>query len=492
MTQHAGCIMRSMIAVWDLKSQFEKYRGQDVHDCMVVEFLLNEGRMLHSKDEVLKANKVKTLEQLAQKQLEKFKERPKLWSLFAEVEMPFIKVLWQMEQNGIRLDVDRLEQLGKELDLNIEKLGVNLKKEMGEDINLNSAIQVGNFLAEKVGVPLSKTKTGRFATNEGEMAKFALSFPIVGQLLEYRGLAKLRSTYVDSLISKVGEDGRVHTTYSQVAVNTGRLASFNPNLQNIPVTSEYGVKIKSCFVADTDKTLISFDYSQQELRVLAHLSGEDTLIKAFQDGRDVHTITASQLFGVSYGDVTKEQRMIGKTINFGIIYGMSSYGMSQGLTIPVEDAQKFIDAFYKTYPKIHAFYEEYIKNGKINSYVETLLGRRRYVYEFPDKKFVDNSMRRVLMNYPIQGSAADLMRKAMVMIQEDILDQDPSIKLLLQIHDDLVFEVPDPSTSSGQDHFKTREFIERIKRIMCDIYPLAVPVVVDAKVGKRWGEMKKL
>lgn len=473
-----------MIAVWDLKSQFEKYQGQDVHDCMVAEFLLNEGRMLHSEESVLKANGVKSLDELAKLQIKKFEDLPKLKALFEEVEMPFIKVLWQMERNGISLDTARLEQLGKELDQDIEKLVAELKREMGDDLNFNSAIQVGNFLAEKMGVPLSKTKTGRFATNESEMAKFAGDFPIVRQLLDYRGLTKLRSTYVDSLISKVGEDGRVHTTYSQVAVNTGRLASFNPNLQNIPVTSVYGVKIKSCFVADTDKTFISFDFSQQELRVLAHLSGEDTLIKAFQEGRDVHSITASQIFGVSYGDVTKEQRMVGKTINFGIIYGMSSYGMSQGLTIPVEDAQKFIDTFYKTYPKIHTFYEEYIKNGKINSFVETLLGRRRYVFEFPDKKLVDNSMRRALMNYPIQGSAADLMRKAMVMIQKDILDQDPAIKLLLQIHDDLVFEVP--------NNIDQKEFIEKVRRIMCDIFPLAVPVVVDAKVGSRWGEMEKV
>jgi len=471
-----------MTAVWDLKSQFEKYQGKEVFDCMVAEFLLTDGKTLSTEEEVLASYKATSLEQLAELQKKKFEELPELWDLFIKVEMPFIKVLWQMEQAGIELDVKKLADLGLEIDEAIATLDADIKKEMGNDINLNSPIQIGNYLAEKVGVPLAKTKTGRYATNESEIAKFAADFPIIQKFLNFRELSKLRSTYVESLISKVGEDGRVHTTYSQVAVSTGRLASFNPNLQNIPVTSEYGVKIKSCFVAAKGKTLISFDYSQQELRVLAHLSGEDTLIKAFQEGRDVHKITASKLFGVAYEDVVKDQRVVAKTINFGIIYGMSSFGMSQGLTIPVDEAQKFIDAFYESYPKIKSYYDTYLNKGRVDGYVKTILGRRRYVFEYPGQKFFDNSMKRVLMNYPIQGSAADLMRKAMIEIDREILQKNSEIKLLLQIHDDLVFEAP---IELAKD-----ELIEKIRRIMCDVYPLLVPIEVGIKIGKSWGEMK--
>ncbi len=473
------------VAVWNLKSQLEKYKDQDVFDCLVAEFLLSDGRMVHSEEEILKKYSVKNLEELAKKQSEKLKDLPELHTLFLDVEMPLIPVLKNMEDTGITLDVDCLRKVGEEIEKAIIASVDDIKKEVGFEINLNSSVQVGNFLAEKAGVPLKKTKTGRYATNEQELSQFAPNFPIIKKLLTYRELSKLRSTYVESLVTKVDEKGRIHTTYNQVAVSTGRLSSTNPNLQNIPVTSEFGLKIKSCFVASKGKTFLSFDYSQQELRILAHLTGEEKLIQAFREKRDVHTTTASQLFSVKYEDVTKDQRMVAKTVNFGIIYGMSSYGMSSGLTIPVEEAQTFIDTFYATYPAIRTYYDNYIRQGKIDGYVETLLGRRRYVYEYPGQKFVDNGMRRVLMNYPIQGTAADLMRMAMVAIQKDVLDQDSSIKMLLQIHDDLVFEVPDNPE-------KIDEVIEKVRKIMCTVYPLKVPIEVDVKKGKKWGEMEKI
>ena len=399
--------------------------------------------------------------------------------------MPLISVLGKMEQRGITLDTTCLKEVGEEIEKTIQSLEEIIKKEVGYEINLNSSVQVGNFLSEKIGVPLKKTKTGRYATNEQELSQHALQFPIIQRLLQYRELSKLRSTYVESLIGKVDEHSRVHTTYNQVAVSTGRLSSSNPNLQNIPVTSEYGRKIKSCFVAGEGKVLLSFDYSQQELRILAHLTGEEKLITAFKEGRDVHKTTASQLFSVPYEKVTKDQRVVAKTINFGIIYGMSSYGMSMGLTIPVDEAQAFIDTFYANYPAIRTYYEEYLKQGRINGFVETLLGRRRYVFEYPGQKFIDNGMKRVLMNYPIQGTAADLMKMAMVEIQKEILDNDQTISLLLQIHDDLVFEVPD-------DQKKIGEFVKKIKNIMCSIYPLSVPIDVDVKMGKKWGELREV
>lgn len=470
-------------AVWDLKSQFEKYKGSEVFDCMVAEFLLTDGRFVPTLDETLQRYKVESLEELAEKQKTGLSEFPKLQSLFKDIEMPLISVLWQMEKEGITLDTNCLKKVGDEINAAIIDVEDTIKKEVGFDINLNSSMQVGNFLAEKAMVPLGKTKTGRYATSEGELAQFASGFPIIKQLLEHRMLSKLRSTYVESLIGKVDKNSRIHTTYNQVLVSTGRLSSSNPNLQNIPVTSAFGQKIKSCFVAAKGKTLVSFDYSQQELRILAHLTGEEKLIKAFREGRDVHTTTAGLLFKVSYDEVTKIQRMAAKTINFGIIYGMGSYGMSQNLQIPVEEAQLFINTFYETYPKIKMYYDQYLKQGAIEGFVETLLGRRRYVFEYPKQKVIDNGMRRVLMNYPIQGSAADLMKMAMVRIQKEILANDPSVKLLLQIHDDLVFEVKN-------DKRIIDILVLKVRDIMCNIFLLAVPIEVDIKIGKNWGEMQ--
>lgn len=471
--------------VWDLKSHLPEYLGIDVFDTMIAEFLLSYGRFAHSEEDTLKKRKVSSIEDLAKLQQEKFSALPKLHQLFSEIEMPLAKILWQMEQNGITLDTKRLGKVGEELDGAITSLEETIRKEMGSDINLNSSVQLGNFLAEKAGVPLAKTKTGRYATNEQELTQYKDLYPIISHLVSYRELAKLRSTYVNSLIDKVDKNGRIHTTYHQVAVNTGRLASTNPNMQNIPTASDFGVKIKSCFVAPKDRTFLSFDYSQQELRILAHLTQEPKLLEAFRNNQDVHKITASKIFSVTYEEVTKQQRGVAKTINFGIVYGMSSFGLSSSLRIPVEEAGTFIKAFYDTYPQIRAYYDEYLKQGKVDGYVETLLGRRRYVFEYPGQKFIDNNLRRVLINYPVQGSAADLMKKAMAQIQKEILDKDPTIKMLLQIHDDLVFEV-------NEDPKNIEETVSQIREIMCNIYPLSVPMEVDAKRGKSWGEMMKI
>ncbi len=472
-------------AVWDLKSQFESYKNIQVFDCLLAEFLLSEGRFVPEQEKLFQTYKVTTLDELADKQLEKFNELPALYSLFTTIEQPLSTVLYTMEKTGISLDTQRLQAVGEEINQAANNLETDLKKDVGYEINLNSSIQVGEFLAEKLLVPLSKTKTGRYATNESEISQYADQYPFIQKLLSFRELSKLRSTYVDSLISKVDDQGRVHTTYGQTSASTGRLSSTNPNLQNIPVSSVFGQKIKGCFVASPGHVLLSFDYSQQELRILAHLTGEEKLIHAFQNKRDIHTTTASQIFHVAYEAVTKEQRMIAKTINFGIVYGMSSYGMSAQLHIPVEEAQHFIDTFNATYPNIQKYYESYLKEGKVNRYVETILGRRRYVFEYPGQKFIDNAMRRVLINYPIQGSAADLMKKAMIQIHKEIIETDKTVKLLLQIHDDLVFEVPN-------DPKKIQEMSEKIREIMCNIYPLAVPVEVDVKMGKNWGEMKSI
>ncbi len=472
-------------AIWDVKSAGEYPREEPVFDCMIAEYLLSEGRGKLSEEQALLNYGVSDLMELAEKQKLKFAELPALFSLFTTIELPLISVLMKMEKTGIMVDVARLSKIGLEIDQAIAVCEDELKQVTGSDLNLNSPVQLGTFLVDKIGVPLSKTKTGRYATNEGELEQYAPQFPVLQQILTYRGLTKLRSTYVDSLIQKTGEDKRIHTTYSQVAASTGRLASSNPNLQNIPVLSDFGQKIKDCFIASPGKVLVSFDYSQQELRILAHLSREEKLIDAFTQKRDIHATTASQIFHCAYEAVTKQQRSIAKTINFGIIYGMGSYGMSMSLGIPVEEAQKFITSFYATYPNIRTYFDGYLKNGKINKYVETLLGRRRYVFEYPKQTFLDNAMRRVLINFPIQGSAADLMRKTMVEIYRDILEQDKSCALLLQIHDDLVFEMDDDSQ-------KVSALISKIREKMCTVYPLVVPLEVEVKVGRSWGAMTRV
>jgi DNA polymerase-1 len=465
--------------VWDSKSS----NNLDTNfDCYIAEALLSEGRYISTLENTLTKYQAATIDDLAVKQQDRLKELPKLAKLFYEIEMPLIKVLWQMEQKGILLDTNQLAKVGQNIDHLIDQVQKEISRETG-DININSSVQLGNFLAEKSGIPLGKTKTGKYATNESELTKFKDQFPIIVRLLTYRELTKLRSTYIETLIKKADQEGRVHTTYNQIFVNTGRIASSNPNLQNIPVTSEIGQQIKSCFKASSGHVLVSFDYSQQELRVLAHLTQEKALINAFENNKDVHILTASKLFNSQYEQVSKQQRAVGKTINFGIIYGMSSYGMSEGLHIPREDAEQFIRQFYLSYPNIKSYFDNYLKNAAVNGFVETMLGRRRYVFEYPKQKFIDNSLRRVLLNYPIQGTAADLMKKSMVDINAKILTKHPEVSLLLTIHDDLVFEIPENDNLS--------KIIKEIQTVLCTVYPLSVPLEVDVKTGRRWGDLQK-
>lgn len=471
------------VAVWDYKGQYKTHAKSEVFDTLLAEYLLVEGRQIPKLDETLQKYKVKTIEELAAKQLVLLTDRPKLLDILTDIEIPLIPILCEMELNGIIVDRKQLIQFKTDLEEIIAKTKTELQKELGTTINLSSPAQIGAFLAEKSGVPLSRTKTGQYATNENELLKHKASFPVIEHLLTYREITKLYSTYTDGLLDKMDSEDKIHTTYNLVGISTGRLSSTNPNLQNIPVASELGRHIKSCFTASPGWSLISFDYSQQELRILAHLSEEDKLIEAFASNRDVHRTTASQLFDVEYDDVTTEQRYIAKTINFGIIYGMSSYGMSEGLQIPREDADAFIKNFYQTFPKIKTYYDTYLHNAKRDGYVETLLGRRRFVFNYPGQKFIDNATKRVLMNYPIQGTAAELMKMAMIIVYNNIVIDNPDLRLLLQIHDELVFEVKDTDEQSLE------RSIQDIKNCMTTVYPLKVPMEIGVKTGLRWGDL---
>lgn len=472
--------------VWDWKTTYNNEPPAEIFDCLIAEFLLNEGRSTPDLQKTLESYKTDTVEALGKKQQELLADLPKLDFFLKHLEIPLIPILISMENTGIELDCNLLKAVGVDIDHALVSIKDKIVHAVGTEINISSPAQMGAFLAEKEGVPLSKTKTGQYATNEQELLKYKDQFPLIETLLKYRELTKIKSTYIDSLITKVDEKSRIHTTYSTIGVNTGRLSSSNPNLQNIPVASEQGRKIKECFVASKGKILLSFDYSQQELRVLAHLSQEDKLIEAFNKNMDIHSLTAAQLFKVDYGDVTREQRYVAKTINFGIVYGMSSYGMSEGLQIPLVDAEKFIKEFYGTYPKIKSYYDTYLKNAQTHKYAETLMGRRRYVFAYPGQKFMDNATRRVLMNYPIQGSAAELTKMAMIKLQKEFLSKRSDVKLLLQIHDELVFEMDETSEAS------LKETVRKIKEIMTDVYPLLVPVEAGVKVGKSWGGLTPL
>jgi len=473
-----------MKAVWDAKAQHIAYTSE-LFDSLIAESLLSDGRYIPQLGAALLKYKVDSIDELAKKQKKLLTQNPQLQYLFEHIEMPLVEVLSDMEKIGILIDRKCLKEVKEELQKASEDLKKTILEKVDYEINLSSPAQVGLYLAEKENVPLPKTKSGQYATGELELLKFKKDFPIIEKILKFREISKLISTYTDTLSEKADKKGRIHTTYSQESVNTGRLSSSNPNLQNIPVGSEYGLKIKSCFVAEKGFTLISFDYSQQELRILAHLTGEEKLIKAFKENRDVHKMTASQLFSTPYDKVTKSERNAAKTINFGIIYGMSSYGLSEGLRIPVEEASQFITNFYANFPKIKLFYDSYMKKGWNDDAVMTLLGRRRFVKAFPSQKFIDNSTKRVLMNYPIQGTAAELMKLAMVKVWKEEVKNDPGSRLLLQIHDDLVFEMKD-----DPNYLKPK--VKNIKEIMQTIYPLSVPVEVDVKIGKKWGELEEL
>jgi DNA polymerase I len=472
------------IAVWEIKSQYETYADQEVFDCLLAEYVLSEGRYPLKLPDTLEHYGVATIDELATKQRYALEQHPQLHALFHDVEMPLAKVLWQMERNGISLDQLSLTNLGQEITKRTTACVAEIQKLLKANINLSSPSQVGNILVAQFKVPLPKTPSGQYATGEQVLQQFQNDFPIIQHILQYRELTKLQNTYVTGLLKKVGPDGKIHTTYNQSAVITGRLSSSNPNLQNIPATSDLGKQIKACFVAPPQRTLVAFDYSQQELRILAHMSQDKTLIDAFNQGKDIHKVTASQIFKVSYDEVTQKQRSAAKTINFGIVYGMGSFGLSQQLKISVEEASTFIDQFYTTFPGIKQFFDQLLTQGRKQNYITTILGRRRFVFQEGARSFIDHNVRRELINFPIQGSAADFIKKSMVQINQHVLTKQENIAMLLQIHDELVFEM---DQANQETMHKT---ILDIHKIMSTIYQLAVPMDVDIKIGERWGNMQ--
>jgi DNA polymerase-1 len=416
--------------------------------------------------------------------LEKDLSAKGLDELFCKVEMPLVKVLADMEIAGIAVDTDYLAELSGEMEKKLERLTKKIFEIAGEEFNINSPKQLSAILFEKLGLPVIKrTKTG-VSTDEEVLTKLAASHKLPHALLEFRELSKLKSTYVDSLPGLINpKTGRIHTSFNQTVTATGRLSSSGPNLQNIPIKTEEGRKIRKAFVPGKGNLLLSADYSQIELRILAHLSGDRHLVKAFKDGLDIHAFTAALVFGVDEKDVTSEMRAMAKTVNFGIVYGMSPYGLSQSLNIDVSKAKDFIDAYFGRYPHVREYLEAMIAEARKQGYVTTILGRRRYI---PEINSADVRIRqfaeRTALNTPIQGSAADVIKIAMIAIDEKLAKSKLRTKMILQVHDELVFDVPKDEL---EDAYKI------VKHGMEKVIELKVPVDAHIEVGKNWLEGEK-
>lgn len=405
--------------------------------------------------------------------------------LFDEIEVPLVQVLADMEREGVRLDTNFLKGLSAEMAIEIKEIEQKIYETAGEKFNLASPKQLGDILFDKMKLgdgKQKKTKTGQYATGEEVLSYLALSSPFVKDILEWRQLVKLQSTYVDALPQQVcAATGRVHTDYMQAVAATGRLASNNPNLQNIPIRTERGRQIRRAFVPRNEEfVLLSADYSQIELRIIAALSGEPNMIQSFKNGEDIHRSTAAKVFNVPAEEVTREQRSNAKTVNFGIIYGVSAFGLSNQTSLSRSEAKALIDAYYETYPRLKAYMSEQVEFARENGYTQTVSGRRRYLKDINSANaVVRGAAERNAVNAPIQGSAADIIKIAMINIHKKLKNENWKSKMLLQVHDELVFDV----------HLSEVEKIKPlIKYEMESAFALAVPLEVEMGTGQNWLE----
>ncbi|MBC3756850.1 DNA polymerase I [Hyunsoonleella sp. SJ7] len=404
--------------------------------------------------------------------------------LFDDIEVPLLRVLADMELEGINLDKGFLNSLSEELEKDIAELESKIYKEAGETFNIASPKQLGEILFDKMKLvdKPKKTKTGQYSTAEDVLSYLAKDHKIIQNILDFRGLSKLKSTYVDALPTQVLEQtGRVHTDYMQTVAATGRLSSNNPNLQNIPIRTERGRQVRKAFIPrNEDYTLLAADYSQIELRIIAALSKEETMISAFKNGEDIHASTASKVFNVPIDEVTREQRSNAKTVNFGIIYGVSAFGLSNQTDLSRTEAKELIDTYYATYPKLRNFIHDQVDFARDNGYVQTVLGRRRYLKDINSRNaVVRGAAERNAVNAPIQGSAADIIKIAMINIHKKLSEGNFKTKMLLQVHDELVFDVYKPELEDIKSLVKTE---------MESAYQLEVPLDVDLDIGDNWLE----
>lgn len=426
--------------------------------------------------------KAKFIYDTRNKLLEKLEKNEEL-ELFQNIEMPLSRVLADMELTGIKVDVDYLDKVASELKSQMDIIEKEIYELAGVTFNIMSPAQLSKVLFETLEIPYPKrTKDGKYSTSKDILDKIRFVHPIVDKILEYRTLAKLYTNYAVGLKSEVREDGRIHTIFTQTLTRTGRLSSISPNLQNIPARAEYSKLIRKAFIPDDNSKLLSSDYSQVELRIFAHMSKAENLIQAFVDGKDIHTKTASDIFHVPMCEVTKDMRRTAKAVNFGILYGISSFGLSEDLGIDIATAKKFIDNYLETYPGISEYMEEEKKKAYEFGYVTTLMNRRRVIEELKNKNYmIRSSGERMALNTPIQGTAADILKKAMVEIYEEFNKRGLKSKMLIQVHDELVFNVLNDELD---------EVSSIVKNIMENTMALSVPLKVDIEYGDNWYEAK--
>ena len=402
--------------------------------------------------------------------------------LYNEIEFPLCEVLYRMEKEGIAIDPEQLSQFGNMLTRRIDDCEKLIYSYSEEPFNINSTKQLGQLLFEKLGLPpIKKTKTG-YSTNADVLEKLRSKHPIIPAIMDYRVLTKLRSTYAEGLLNAIAADGRIHTTFQNLVTATGRLSSTEPNLQNIPVRTDLGAEIRKMFIPKPGYVLVDADYSQIELRVLAHIADDDVMRKAFIDGLDIHTVTASQVFGVSPEQVTSLQRRHAKAVNFGIVYGISEYSLAEDIGVNFYEAKEYIENYLNNYHGVRDYMKNVVIDAKERGFTQTIYGRKRYIPELKSSNFnIRQGAERIALNTPIQGSAADLIKLAMIRVDTALRENYPDAKLLLQVHDELIVECP-AEIASG--------VAELVSKEMQNVAALSVPLLAEAKWGGSWYEAK--
>lgn len=460
---------------YDIESYEESYgtdkRRKEVEEEKIKTLCIEKAKFIYETHDKLEEELVKEEEK----------------SLFEDIEMPLSRVLADMELTGIKVDSKYLDEVAKDLEKHIADMEQAIYLDAGLEFNIMSPKQLGEVLFEKLGIKYPKknnsaNKRYQYLTNKEILVKIKDTHPIVNKILEYRTLIKLYTNYAVGLKNEIREDGRIHTIFTQTLTRTGRLSSINPNLQNIPARAEYSRLIRKAFIPDDDSIILSSDYSQVELRIFSSLSDASNLIEAFKNNQDIHAKTASDIFHVPIEDVTKDMRRTAKAVNFGILYGISSFGLSEDLGIDIKTAKDFIDNYLETYPGIKEYMDKEKQDAYKNGYVKTLMNRKRVIEELQNKNYMVRSAgERIALNTPIQGTAADILKKAMVEIYDEFKKQGLKSKMLIQVHDELVFNVLN-------DEVETVKKI--VKNIMENTYKLDVPLVVDIETGSNWYEAK--
>ena len=413
---------------------------------------------------------------------ERLKADDNLYQVYSDIELPLVEVLLGIEQNGVLIDQKLLHEQGREVDSQLVDIEARVFEAAGEEFNLSSPKQIQAILYDKLEIPiLKKTKTGQPSTAEDVLEELALNYDIPALILEHRGLNKLKTTYIDKLPLEINaRTGRVHTSYQQAVASTGRLSSTSPNLQNIPIRTAQGRRIREAFVAPEGKRILALDYSQIELRIMAHLSKDESLIRAFEQGLDVHRATAAEVFGCDLEGVEADQRRAAKAINFGLIYGMSAFGLGKQLNIGRNEAQQYVDTYFERYPGVKRYMEDTKQIARDQGYVETVFGRRLYLPDINAKNAMQRQYaERTAINAPMQGTAADIIKRAMIEVHRWLCTHDDDTLMIMQVHDELVFEVAETRLESARDH---------IAQLMTSAADLSIKLEVDAGVGANWHE----